>query len=153
MCKSITIAKYLIDFQTKEANLNISHLKLQKLLFYTQAFHLAYTDEELFEEEIQAWEYGPVQPEVYETYKNYGNAIIPPEEKDEESGDILKTHISENSYGVISSVLNAFAHISGIGLMEKTHREDPWKDAYAEGSKTVIKKEIMQAYYKSFLNT
>lgn len=47
----------------------ISNLKLQKLLYYMQGFHLAYFDTPLFDDDIEAWMYGPVVPCVYNHFK------------------------------------------------------------------------------------
>lgn len=153
MCKAVDVAHYIVDVQTTEAGLNISHLKLQKLVFYTQSFHLAITNEPLFEEDFQAWQYGPVEPSIYKNFKMYGNSIISPEERDDEMPSILPSDVSADSVGVISSVLNAYGHLSAIALMEKTHREDPWKEAYTTNPHTIIPKETMKVYYKSFLTS
>ena len=50
----------------------ISNLKLQKLLYYAQAWHLAIYDTRLFPERFQAWVHGPVIPEIYHRYKEFG---------------------------------------------------------------------------------
>ena len=50
----------------------MTNMKLQKMLYYQQGFHLAYFGTPLFDEEIEAWMYGPVVPSVYDEYKNYG---------------------------------------------------------------------------------
>ena len=54
----------------------ISNVKLQKLLYYQQGFHLACFGAPLFDEEIEAWMYGPVVPSVYEYFKTYDNRGI-----------------------------------------------------------------------------
>lgn len=50
----------------------MTNMKLQKMLYYQQGFHLAYFGTPLFDEEIEAWMYGPVVPSVYDEYKSYG---------------------------------------------------------------------------------
>ena len=47
----------------------MSHLKLQKLLFYCQAYHLAYFKEPLFDEDFEAWVHGPVCRIIYDSLK------------------------------------------------------------------------------------
>ena len=54
------IARYILTLSTPEVGDIISNLKLQKLLYYVQGFHLAIENEPLFMEDIQAWQYGPV---------------------------------------------------------------------------------------------
>ena len=63
-------------------NHQTSKYKLQKLLYYTQGFHLAIYGVPLFEEKLIAWEHGPVVKEVYDKFKEFGsNAISVPDTK------------------------------------------------------------------------
>ena len=58
-----------------------SNMKLQKLLYYVQGFHIAVFNRPLFNEDIEAWMYGPVVPAGYEYYQENGNKGIMPNEK------------------------------------------------------------------------
>jgi uncharacterized phage-associated protein len=58
------VAKYFLSLTDEDAGDLISNLKLQKLVYYAQGFHLALYDELLFEETIEAWTHGPVIPEM-----------------------------------------------------------------------------------------
>lgn len=49
----------------------ITNLKLQKLLYYSQAWHLAIYDEPLFQDRIEAWVHGPVVPSVFREYRSF----------------------------------------------------------------------------------
>ena len=147
MTSSLDVAKYLIDVQLELGGLGITHLKLQKLVYYSQAIHLAMKDKPLFDEEIFAWKRGPVEAKVYEKYKPCGHYPIDPEEET----DSIETGIDAYSISAISAILDAYGKMSAVALMEKTHREKPWQDAFARGSGTVIPKEVMQRYYKDFL--
>jgi uncharacterized phage-associated protein len=98
----------------------ISNLKLQKLLYYMQGFYLAYFQESLFDEEIEAWQYGPVVPVVYEHYKDNGSAGIPP------SGQCLALK-SLKEEALFNEVFRVYGDYSAIGLMNLTHGEMPWK--------------------------
>ncbi len=146
---SLAVAEYLINIQV-EIELLLSNLKLQKLMYYCQAYHLAITDKPLFKDDIQAWRYGPVVPSIYEKYKEYKNNIISPSEirrKDRTNNNLLNSL----AVGIISQVLNGYGRLNAIRLMQMTHAEDPWKNAYNEGECSVIRKEVMQKYYKKFL--
>jgi uncharacterized phage-associated protein len=70
-------AKYFLAQVSEDAGDLISNLKLQKLLYYAQGFHLALYDEPLFPEAIEAWTHGPVVPDLYRHYKKYGAGAIP----------------------------------------------------------------------------
>ena len=64
-------AKYFLAQASEDAGDLISNLKLQKLVYYAQGFHLALYDEPLFLEAIEAWTHGPVVPDLYRHYKKY----------------------------------------------------------------------------------
>ncbi len=130
--------------------LRISHLKLQKLIYYCQAYHLAIRDTPLFEEELEAWKYGPVVKSIYNIYKVYGNAIIATSEP-EQTHEKSYTSMQPEEIRLISQVMDAYGHLSAISLMEHTHREKPWQKAFRKGEGTIIDKEIMKEYYKDFL--
>ena len=73
---ALTIAEYIIYF----ANLKkspISNLKLQKILYFNQAEFLVMKGVPCFNDEIEAWDFGPVVPKVYRKYKIYGSGDIP----------------------------------------------------------------------------
>jgi len=77
------MAKYFLSLTDENVGDLISNLKLQKLVYYAQGFHLAMHDKPLFDEETEAWTYGPAIPELCSEYKKYGSGHIPsPEDTD-----------------------------------------------------------------------
>lgn len=118
----------------------VSNLKLQKLLYYVQGFHLAAFGEPLFEEEIEAWMYGPVVPSVYDHYQEYGNKGIEPER------EVLA--LSPEEEALFAEVLRVYGDYSAIGLMNLTHNESPWKST-PEGRGNVIDKEKLRSFFKT----
>lgn len=70
MYSALNIAKYIIDKCTKERH-PISNLQLQKILYYIQREFLQ-QGIKAFPEEIEAWQFGPVVPEVYRQYCGFG---------------------------------------------------------------------------------
>ena len=131
---AIDIAKKMI-FMAQEDEANggecLTNLKLQKLLYYQQGYHLAAFDTPLFEENVEAWMYGPVVPKVYSTYSEFGAQSLPVE-----SGSPLT--LNEEEEVLFSQVFDAYRDFSAIGLMNKTHQEKPWKDALPHDKGTVI---------------
>lgn len=112
------IAKYVINFFYEREDL-ITNLKLQKLLYYIQGWHLGLYNNAAFAEPLEAWVHGPVQPDVYREYKNYRwNPINKEVVKPVLSND-LKNHIDEvlAEYGIESAYL----------LERMTHSETPWQ--------------------------
>lgn len=95
---AINLSKYIIK-SGKESGINdISNKKLQKLLYYVQAWTLVLYDKKAFNDEIEAWVHGPAIPDVYRQYKNFVFEAIPPEA----IGDVKK--IDEDVTAVVKDV-------------------------------------------------
>lgn len=122
----------------------MSNMKLQKMLYYQQGFHLAMFGEPLFEEEIEAWMYGPVVPSVYENYKRYKKEGVPCNTEMEFQFEDSKEE------KLFNEVCKVYGKFSAIGLMNMTHEEYPWKST-ATGEGNVIDKSKMQSFFKSRL--
>jgi uncharacterized phage-associated protein len=73
---AIKVAKYILSISDPDNGDIISHLKLQKLLYYTQGLYLAKFDNPLFNDIMYAWELGPVVRTVYDEYKYNGKEPI-----------------------------------------------------------------------------
>ncbi|MCU4155224.1 DUF4065 domain-containing protein [Carboxylicivirga sp. A043] len=120
----------------------VCNMKLQKMLYYMQGFHLAYFDTPLFDEEIEAWMYGPVVPSVYDNFKINGNAGI------EYTGDVIT--LSPEEEALFNEVYRVYSEFSAIGLMNRTHSESPWQSVDT-GVGSIIPKETMHAFFKTRL--
>lgn len=123
----------------------LTHLKIQKLLYYAQGIFLAYTNgQELFDEDIYAWEHGPVVPEVYDVYKeNKGNEI---EYIKTEHDDILLEEVSneEKLKDVLEAVFINYGKYSAWHLRNMTHEEKPWKTTPLN---QIIEKDLIKKFF------
>lgn len=145
MLRGLDVAKYFLTLCDDNAGDLISNLKLQKLLYYAQGFHLAAFDEPLFSDEIEAWTYGPVVPEVYRAYKEYGSGALPvPTDLDLDLFD-------EQTREHLAEVYKVFGQFSAWKLMHLTHEEPPWKEAAR--TKAVISHEALKQYFKTQTQT
>ena len=103
----LDIAKKIIAKTDVEVGDTISNLKLQKLLYYMQGYHLAFFDTELFCEDIVAWQYGPVVQEVYYKYDEFGKGAIDiPKNND---NIISLTDEQENLFNSVYKEYNQFS--------------------------------------------
>ncbi|WP_346862853.1 type II toxin-antitoxin system antitoxin SocA domain-containing protein [uncultured Draconibacterium sp.] len=130
--------KILAKAANNEAGDLISNLKLQKLLYYMQGFHLALFDSPLFENEIEAWQYGPVIPEVYHHFKDNGNKGITPTE------EIIALNGDEEN--LFDSVFSVYGEYSAVGLMNLTHQESPWLNTQLGDT---IDTELLKSFFKT----
>lgn len=118
----------------------ISNLKLQKLLYYAQGSYLGLKDEPLFNEEIEAWTYGPVVPEVYHEYKGYGSKLIDTSEM------IFSTDVIDpEDVKVLEEVYQVFGQYSASKLVKMTHEETPW---LSTKKNCIIEKDVIKKYFK-----
>lgn len=142
--KALDIAhKLLTSAKNAEGGELMSNLKLQKMLYYEQGFHLAKFNTPLFDEDIEAWMYGPVVPTVYNHFHSFGaNGISPEDHKPIELNPIEEKLFNE--------VFTAYAQFSAIGLMNMTHKEKPWINTKT-GTGNVISKENLKKYFKTKL--
>lgn len=135
-------------FALAKAFLTISEMtnkKLQKLCYYAKAWHLALYDENLIEEQFQAWVHGAVQPALYQLYKPYGFSEI--KRVDSFVG------IPETFLDFAREIYSSYGHLSGDELERLNHQEDPWIIARGgckpwESCTTEISEEDMKSYYR-----
>ncbi len=124
---------------------SMTAMKLQKLVYYCQAWSLVWDESPLFDEEIQAWANGPVVPALYERHKGQfevstwrGNSDI----------------FSDTQKETIDGVLAFYADKPSQVLSDLTHQEDPWLKArkglcVGERGNQVITHASMMEYYSS----
>ena len=143
---SIELAKYVIC-RMKAKGKTINHLKLQKLLYYIQAWHLVYTDEPLIEDEFEAWLHGPVLRKVWNYYKRYSVMLddLPCEEN-------CNIDITEEQKQIIDDVLDEYGEKTGYYLECLTHVETPWLEARKKGENTPIALLEMKKYYSKLID-
>lgn len=148
MKTAVDVANWILASIDREAGDSITHLKLQKLIYYAQAWSLAIRNRPLFREDFQAWAHGPVVESVYREFREFGwDAIPAPEsvpEFDAETEELL------------SDVLEVYGDFSAKHLEQMTHAERPWVDARGNlppeaRSNAIIPKEAMAKYYRELL--
>lgn len=135
-----------------------SNLKLQKLLYYVQAWHLASFETEIFSQDFEAWVHGPVIPDVYHQYKEFGWMPIrlSIDNIDDINIDKYLETLSPQSQQLVRDVVAEYLGETAHRLEELTHGEMPWQRARNEltpdaPSHEIIKKDWMIEYYSQFL--
>lgn len=138
------IANYFLWKAQKENQELLSNLKLQKLVYYAQGIHLALYGTPIFKDQIKAWAYGPVISELYGIYKQYGAGGIPPDESFDP--EIIDKDIKE----FLDEIYTAFGQFSATRLMEFTHEDQCWSDAYP--NKVITHKSMGKSLKKYLKN-
>jgi uncharacterized phage-associated protein len=141
----------------------LSHLKLQKLLYYIQAWHLVFFDKDpMFDEPAEAWVSGPVYRSVYDFLNDKGIRMYDdltidlPKTVYENAQTTLFNNISEEQRDFLDVLLKKYAFKPDSELVLLTHSEKPWNNARAEAdifeySNEIIDYNSMYNYYRSRL--
>lgn len=124
----------------------LTNLKLQKLLYYAQAWFLALYDDYLFAEDFQAWVHGPVLPTQYRRFNMFAWRPI---DDLVHKPDALLVRVARH----LDKIVSEFGSETAIALEIMTHREKPWRDARKglpphAPSTAIISKHSMRDFYK-----
>jgi uncharacterized phage-associated protein len=143
---ALTVADYFIDKANKE-KIIITNKKLQKLVYYAQAWSLVLRNKKLFDEKIEAWVHGPAIKSIYAKYKTFGFLSI----KREIDESVIK-NISKNTQKLLDEVWSVYGNFDADYLEMLTHSETPWKEAReglqgSENSKNEITPKSMKTFY------
>jgi uncharacterized phage-associated protein len=116
MADVFDVAQYILARQGV-----MSAMKLQKLVYYAQAWHCAWTDDVLFPNRIEAWKDGPVCPDLWQMHaKSFRVSKL-------RKGD--PGHLTADEKDTIDRVLAFYGNKAPQWLSDLTHMEDPWRDA------------------------
>jgi uncharacterized phage-associated protein len=144
------VADYFL-FKAQAEDKPVTNKKLQKLLYYAQAWSLAIRNEKLFEEKIEAWVHGPAIKSIYLAYKEFGAQPIKKEISPESVADI-----PEEVQKLLNEVWTVYGKFDAAYLEQLTHSEAPWVNAREgleanQSSETEITSESMREYYSTLL--
>lgn len=150
----LDVSRYVINY-SNEKGYGISNLKLQKLLYFIQAFFLINKGDCCFEDKIEAWIFGPVVPRAYRRYKQYGSIDIPTQNTYWDFDD--EFNLVEVEFGdypfldedvsLIKEVVNQFKDYSANDLVSLTHKQDPWRNAFKKNKNAEIEPESIKEYF------
>lgn len=147
-------------------SIEITHLKLQKLLYLCYAEYMIKFEEKLFDEKIVAYKYGPVVEEVYHTFKEYRYSEITSIDDDETvyfyNEDVrfnpIFMKVLGSKHGIdkaltILDTIKKYTSYSANQLVDLTHKKDsPWDKVYVEGWNKVITDDIILDYHVNEIN-
>ena len=118
MADVLDVAKYALDKLGY-----VSTMKLQKIVFYSHAYHLVRQGLPLFDDRIEAWVNGPVVRALFQEHK--GQFVI----SAGFFGDVDEGSLSNVEKASIDHVIACIGDMSGADLSELTHSEAPWETA------------------------
>ena len=157
------MARYL-GLSLLSKGLSVSPLKLQKILYYTQAWHMVFFGREstLFEEKPEAWVNGPVYKDIYYEYKDKvpfmcDHLNISHFDTDNPERTMMelaeKMQLDNEETELIDSIVTLYGAMSQNKLIFLTHSEKPWVEKREglkpfERSSEELSFDTMYQYYK-----
>lgn len=147
---ALEIAQYFVYLSNKEEKV-ITNKKLQKLVYYAQAWSLVLTDKKLFEDPVEAWVHGPAIRSLYIKYKMFGYGPIQ-QDIDADQIQLIDGEVKE----LLDDVWKVYGKLDAGYLEMLTHSEEPWLNAReglqdTESSSNEIMPETMKAFYSKRL--
>jgi uncharacterized phage-associated protein len=144
MHDSRTVANKFLEL-AKAQNIALTPMQVLKLVYISHGWMLGLYGRPLIRDEVQAWQYGPVIPRLYNDLRKYrGNsvtALLPQAPNDVLEGDELD---------IVRQVNEKYGHLSGPALSRLTHAAgSPWAQAYVPGEfSTPIPQDLIQDHYQ-----
>ncbi len=137
---AVDVANIFIELANADEDSCMTNLKLNKLVYFAQAWSLEKLGKPLFDEEVQAWKHGPVIPSVYHEFKKYGRERI-----SKASSNYDEDNVSSEELDLLIDVADRYSDYSGSKLRKLTHKVGgAWSQVYDETKTNKIPKELIQ---------
>ena len=137
------IANVFVKMSDTESGDVLTNLKLQKLVYYAQGFHLALYNAPLFQDSIVAWEHGPVVVDLYHKLRDYKSSQVIITDK-------INSNIDSTQMGLLKEISKIFGQFSAWKLRNMTHNEQPWQSTERD---EVITHDKLKLYFKTQLQS
>jgi uncharacterized phage-associated protein len=146
MYNCFDIADYLLK-KAEDDGQGIDPMKLLKLTYIAHGYNLGFFEKPLFSNQVQAWKYGSVIPDLYHVIKRFGEGYV-----NKEIVDLYKEkEVKDDQKKLLDFVWNAYKPYSGLDLSDLTHQKGtPW-DLTPKAQNSVINEEVIKKYYKSLI--
>ena len=144
---ALAVADKLIRL-ARENETPITPMQVQKLTYFSHAWHLGLGYGPLFQDAVESWQYGPVIRSVYHALKSYGSEpVTEPLLAEEET-------FTWPEATVIRAIYQQYGELGGIRLSQMTHAEgSPWRQTYLKDKgSAIIHNHIIRDYYAELIN-
>jgi uncharacterized phage-associated protein len=127
-------------------------MKLQKLVYYTYGWWLAYNDQPLINEKPEVWRYGPVFESLYRTFRTFGSSRIKEPVSTPFNNPARIPDDDEVPIKWVDWIWQKYGNLSAVRLSEMTHEVgSPWQiEAAAQGYRVGFSHEIPDEITKQY---
>ncbi len=145
----LTVADAILKI-AKAQGKSLTPMQLVKLTYIAHGWSLGLRGRDLFANRIEAWQYGPVIPDLYHATKSYGRSPIPLSAV----GEVNDVAVSRDDYAFLTDVFNKYGHLDGIALSYLTHRAGtPWTQVYDSRFRSIeIPDQLIAQHYRDLAN-
>lgn len=128
-------------------------MQLVKLVYFAQAWYLAFTDKPITFHKAQAWQYGPVYPLVYKAFPGAGSKQLDGMIVDKLTGRPYEAAFTEDEQALLDWILDQYGKLHAFDLSKRTHIEDgPWAKAIERGGTySEISDADLRSHFKQFV--
>lgn len=144
----LTVADAILKI-AKSQGKSLTPMQLVKLTYIAHGWSLGLRNKDLFQNRIEAWQYGPVIPDLYHATKSYGRNPIPLSV----IGDTKDIQINDDDRAFLEEVFSKYGHLDGISLSYITHKAGtPWTQVYRPGVYNIeIPDSLITQHYKDLV--
>lgn len=149
----IPVVNSLLAIGYKHDADDLSHLKLQKLLYFLHGHYLAKTGKNLVDDDFVAWEYGPVNPSLYYKLRRHGSRPIndyileKKSDSDPEKAYFINKNAIPEFWETLDEVWEKYGHYSATQLSTLTHQQGtPWSKTIRN---EIINNELIKNYFQN----
>lgn len=145
MARALDVANFFIELANDDPDEGMTNLRVNKLVYFAQGWSYARLGRPLFDDEIQAWDYGPVVPEVYNTFKACGRERI-----HAASGKFSAEIFTAEETELLLDVAREYGQYATSHLVSITHCQgSPWRESYRKHFHAAIENENICQYFNT----
>ena len=145
MLKATDIANFFIDVSNSMDEEIITNMKVNELVYFAQAWSLVKFNTKLFNENIEAWEHGPVIPSVYQAFRPCGSKNI-----EMTIGEYDESIFTSEQLNFLADIALTYGKYTAAALRNISHKPgSPWAQVYEKKKNNIITPESMKKYFSA----
>lgn len=143
--RTLAAAKFILARCKQTGDGAVTPMQLMKLTYLAHAWMLGLAGRPLLNEPVEAWQYGPVLPSLYQATKSYGSQPI-----DDVPAYAYPEEFTEDEKSIMTQVADLYGKFTGIQLSSMTHQPGtPWDQTWKKtGKSSPISNDLIEEFYR-----
>lgn len=142
------VANAILDYATTKG-LALTPMQVIKLVYLCHGWSLALQSESMVDNQPQAWQYGPVYPHIYKSFKRFGSNPITDRARNKETGFPYEAVLTDDQRKLMHDVVDGYGHLKAFQLSNLMHQSGtPWDISYAAGAYSPISDDLMKSHFE-----